>query len=307
MIHTSSQKKNVLFITVDDLRPELGCYQERHTSSAIHPNIHTPNIDKLASKSLLLKRAYVQQALCSPSRVSFLTSRRPDTTHVYDLKAYFRKVGGKFKTIPEYFKNNGYTSIGLGKIFHSGSASGFTNDERSWSWTFPYFQPENKKFWTSTKHQPSHLAVPYTVHKRKKLPDTEITKHALKILRAISNKAKFRRKPFFLAVGFLKPHLPFIIPKKFLKYYPKAEIRLPGTEYAPVQMPSIAWANYGELRKYKNLREKEFSGDINTTLPVSLVKDLRRHYYAAVTYIDALVGVILKVSNFMFLVFAVLS
>jgi hypothetical protein len=114
----SVQRKNVLFLVSDDMRPELTCFSGADFPSPVHPRIHSPNLDALAAKSLLLKRAYVQQAVCSPSRTSLLTGRRPDTTHVYDLVHYFRNVGGNFTTIPQYFKENGYSSIGMGKIFH---------------------------------------------------------------------------------------------------------------------------------------------------------------------------------------------
>ena len=98
----SSNKMNVLFMVAHDMRPDLGCFDG--PDAPVHPKIHTPNIDKLASRSLLLKRAYVQQSICNPSRTSFLTGKRPDTTHVYSLWSYFRVVGGNFTTLPEYFK-----------------------------------------------------------------------------------------------------------------------------------------------------------------------------------------------------------
>lgn len=112
----SNERKNVLFLMADDMRPELASYAG--TDSPVHPGMHSPNLDSLAAKSLLLKRAYVQQAICAPSRTSLLTGRRPDTTHVYDMRVFFRDVGGNFTTIPQYFKENGYVSIGMGKIFH---------------------------------------------------------------------------------------------------------------------------------------------------------------------------------------------
>ena len=115
---SAAKKMNVLFFVSDDMRPELASYLGPDFPSPVHPNMHTPNLDVLASMSLVLKRAYVQQAVCSPSRTSLLTGRRPDTTHVYDLVKYFRKVGGNFTTIPQYFKQNGYMSVGMGKIFH---------------------------------------------------------------------------------------------------------------------------------------------------------------------------------------------
>lgn len=116
-------RKNVLFLVSDDMRPELTCYSGPDFPTPVHPNMHSPYLDALAAKSLLLKRAYVQQAVCSPSRTSLLTGRRPDTTHVYDLTHYFRNVGGNFTTIPQYFKENGYLSVGMGKIFHVRNSS----------------------------------------------------------------------------------------------------------------------------------------------------------------------------------------
>ncbi|KAK6171255.1 hypothetical protein SNE40_019482 [Patella caerulea] len=125
------------------MRPEIGAYLGPDFPSPVHPQIHTPNLDALAAKSLLLKQSYVQQAVCSPSRTSLLTGRRPDTTHVYDLIHYFRNVGGNYTTIPEFFKNNGYRTIGMGKIFHPGPASG--NDDPI-SWTDPYYHAAYIKF-----------------------------------------------------------------------------------------------------------------------------------------------------------------
>ena len=103
--HVYFGRRNVLFLVADDMRPELGAYYGKDFPSPVHLPIHSPNLDKLAAKSLLLKRAYCQRALCSPSRTSLLTGRRPDTTHVYDLQTYWRKSGGNFTTIPEHFKN----------------------------------------------------------------------------------------------------------------------------------------------------------------------------------------------------------
>ena len=96
--------------------------------------MHTPNLDSFADKSILFERSYVQQSLCSPSRTSFLTSRRPDTTRILDLNSYFRTYGGNFTTIPQFFREKGYTSIDVGKIFHPGpDASGRDDQPYSWS------------------------------------------------------------------------------------------------------------------------------------------------------------------------------
>ena len=248
----------------------------------------TPNLDRLASKSLVMTRAYVQQATCSPSRTSFLTSRRPDTTHVYDLKSYFREVGGNFTTLPQYFKQHGYETAGMGKIFHRGQASDWDDPP---SWTLPYYQPGNKRYWNSKK--PSWYAVPPDQRKIKPLPDEQTTKHAVYMLRKLAPKAKSGEKPFFLAVGFYKPHLPFVFPEEFLARYPQSAIRLPPNRYAPQNMPDIAWSDYGELRAYHDIARLGLTGDINTTVPADVTLELRRAYYCAVSYIDSLVGKLL--------------
>ncbi|KAH3769622.1 hypothetical protein DPMN_170895 [Dreissena polymorpha] len=125
------------------MRADLGCYQGTDFPSRDDPQIHSPNIDALARKSLLLKKAYVQQAICSPSRTSFLTSRRPDTTHVYDLDTYWRKKSGNFTTIPQYFKNHGRITAGMGKIFHPVLNS---HEDAPYSWTEPYVQPRPSSY-----------------------------------------------------------------------------------------------------------------------------------------------------------------
>ena len=129
-VKTTAGLKNVLFLAVDDLRPELGTYGADFVKS--------PNIDKLASKSLVFDRAYCQVAVCSPSRASLLTGRRPDTNHVWKIAGdeYWR-TNTNATTIPQYFKENGYVSAGMGKIFHPGPPGG--NDDRKYSWSVPYF------------------------------------------------------------------------------------------------------------------------------------------------------------------------
>ena len=135
------QFKNVLFFAVDDLRPELGAYGS--------PIVKSPNIDALASKSIVFERAYCQIAVCSPSRASLLTGRRPDTNHVWEIAndEYWRNYTNA-TTIPQYFKENGYVSIGMGKIFHPGAPSG--NDDKAYSWSLPYYHaPLSSKVWYS--------------------------------------------------------------------------------------------------------------------------------------------------------------
>ena len=279
----TSSKKNVLFLVSDDMRPELGCYLGPDFPTPTHPKIHSPNLDKLASKSLLLKKAYVQQAVCAPSRASLLTGRRPDTTHVYWFDVYWRKSAGNFTTIPQHFKNNGYTSIGMGKVFHPGDSSGYDDPI---SWSEPYFHAPNLAMYNEM--DTSWLPVPKLVREKLPLPDEQLKDHAIETLKNLAPKARTGEKPFFLAVGFHKPHLPFVFPAEFLELYPN--ISLPANPYAPVNMPSIAWWNYFDLRDYHDIGSLRKGGEINSTLPDSNVIDLRRAYYSALSFTDSLIG-----------------
>ncbi|CAH1787733.1 unnamed protein product [Owenia fusiformis] len=280
-------RKNVLFLVSDDMRPEINSFLGPDFPTPIHPTMFTPNLDELAGRSLMLARSYVQQAVCSPSRTSLLTGRRPDTTHVYDLVKYFRHVGGNFTTIPQYFKQHGYMSVGMGKIFHPGHASGGDDPP---SWSVPYYHAPSAKYWGPIGRRHSWLAVDESTERQHPLPDSETAQNAIETLRKVAPKAKSGEQPFFVAVGFHKPHLPFIFPEKFIQHYPESVIRLPDNQYAPVDMPPEAWSEYGELRHYSDIAKLNASGHINTTLPKDVVLQLRRAYYSALSYTDSLIG-----------------
>ena len=142
-IHSNAQQKtNVLIFLVDDLRTELGCYNSV---------VKTPNIDKLASEGVLFDKAYCQQAICAPSRISILTGNRPETVGIYDLFTPLRKVQKDMVTIPQFFKANGYTTVSLGKVYHHGN-----DDKESWSKLVPregntYADPKNIAIMESQK------------------------------------------------------------------------------------------------------------------------------------------------------------
>ena len=229
----------------------------------------------------------MQQAVCSPSRTSLLTGRRPDTTHVYDLVTYFRDVGGNFTTIPQYFKQNGYTSVGMGKVFHPGAAS-HDNDPPSWS--EPYWLPPNEAYWNTDNT--SWLAVDKETRREEPFPDDQTTDHTIETLRKLAaNKSD---TPFFLAVGYRRPHLPFVFPEEFLELYPLEDIRLPPNQYAPVNMPVAAWTNNSEISWYKDIKQLHVKFRINATFPDDEVRKLRRAYYCALSYTDAQIGIVLR-------------
>ena len=178
----------------------------------MHYLVSAININHLLICDMLRRFSYVQQAVCSPSRTSLLTGRRPDTTHVYDLWHYFRNTGCNVTTLPQYFKEIGYRTAGHGKVFHPGHAS---NNDDPPSWTEPYYHSPDQGAFTSRNH--SWLTPDAD---DSKFPDVQVAEAAISRMRNLS------REPFFLAVGFHKPHLPFVFPKRFLDYYPQSSIHI---------------------------------------------------------------------------------
>lgn len=297
---------NVLFFGVDDLRTELGCFGPDGVPGTNHPPLVTPNFDSLAARSLLLKKNYVQQAVCSPTRTSLLTSRRIDRTKVFDLYSYWRNVSSNFTSIPQYFMEKGYYTVGMGKIYHPGTASGGKtkcgSDDKCHSWTNDvYYHSPNSGYWTGTtpgQHPEryragySWAAVPPSIEKAHPLPDTQVAENAIAVIKNMSTQLD-ADQPFFLAVGFHKPHLPFIFPESFLDMYPNSSIRLPPDQKPPKNMPHVAWSAYGELRNYLDQKKLNATGQPGTVLPAWDVLELRRAYVAAVSYTDSLVGRVL--------------
>ena len=291
-------KPNVLFIAVDDLRTALGCYGDG--------NAITPNIDRLAAGGMLFQRAYCQQAVCNPSRASLMTGLRPDTIKVWDLKSHFRHelpdrlaelpqyCGGlHFRaaqpdgvTLPEYFKQHGYSARSVGKIYHG---SPQTQDPQSWSakallnvvWkSADYLLPENQapaaENWPGYKMAATEAAdVPDNAYGDGKVADA-----------ACNLVAEFGEEPFFLAVGFRKPHMPFSAPKRYWELYERDAISAPENAEKPVGIPDFAWHKSKELRGYSDVPD---AGPI----PDDLVRRLRHGYYACVSYMDAQVGKLL--------------
>lgn len=270
-----AKRPNVLFIAIDDLRPELGCYG--------NPLIKSPNIDRLAKQGLLMNRAYCQQALCSPSRSSLLTGSRPDTTKVWNLGTHFRKALPDVVTLPQHFKNAGYFTQGMGKIYHHGF-----DDPASWS--VPSTNPKalfGRELQSTdpdaTKAEKRGPAIGKDDVPDETYHDGELAGMAVAALGELKQKSQ----PFFLAVGFIRPHLPFISPKKYWDLYDAAKIPLAPNPFPPKGAPPFAIV-YGaaELRAY--------AGTPNTpTMPDDYARELKHGYYAAVSYVDAQVGWVL--------------
>lgn len=276
-----SKKPNVLFIAVDDLRPELGCYGRDY--------IKSPNIDRIARAGMTFGRAYCQQAVCSPSRSSLLTGTRPDTTKVWDLVTHFRNAIPDVVTLPEHFKQNGYFVQGMGKIYHPGY-----DDPRSWSVPWKTAPAPTYALLKTPEVKDEDAPVPRGEKKKPGPPfesadvpddfyrDGKVANMAVETLRTLATKSE----PFFLAVGFAKPHLPFVSPKKYWDLYDPAQIKLAPNPYRPKGAPEYALTNSQELRNYVGMPAEG-------PIPDPVARQLKHGYYAAVSYTDAQIGKLL--------------
>lgn len=273
-------RPNVLFIAVDDLRPELACYGRNH--------IHSPNIDQLAKSGVLFERAYCMVPTCGASRASLMTGLRPARNRFVNYLAWAQKDAPGVTTFNTQFKNNGYYTVSLGKIFHhpQDSARG---------WSEPAWRPENMSWYRLPKNQELHEKR-QKQGKRKRGPATESADvpdnaYADGVLaeRAIADLQRLKEKdqPFFMAVGFFKPHLPFIAPKKYWDLYDHEKIQIPDNYHVPEDAPEESIHTSGELRAYAGIPARG---------PVSdeAARNLIHGYYACVSYTDALIGKLLQ-------------
>lgn len=269
-------RPNVLFIAVDDLRPKLGCYGD--------PDAITPNIDRLAERGILFENAYCQQAVCAPSRSSLMTGKRPDRTKVWNLSTHFRKALPNVVTLPQYFKKNGYHTQSVGKIYHDPASA-----QDSISWSVPatlavtgtagpkYVLDSNinkKGSWKAAATE--NADVPDSVY-----VDGKVSNAAVKILQEI------KAKPFFLAVGFRRPHLPFSAPSKYWSMYDRSLLQLPKNPSSPKGAPGIALHKSKELRGYTDVPK---TGEISE----QKIRELLHGYYASTTYVDTQIGKLLS-------------
>ena len=295
----AADRPNILFIAVDDMRPELGCYGNKI--------VKTPNIDRIAARGMVFNHAYCQQAVCSPSRTAIMTGLRPDVTKVWDLETHFRAAQPDCVTLPQHFKANGYHCSALSKVYHSGFEDGR-------SWNEPHWYPKGRAVDTDlvdytkqivTRHEVNveEFAAPSADGPERKngkgakkgpafevspkaddeLPDGATAAEAVKRIAALKSKSE----PFFLAVGFLKPHLPFVAPKKYWDLYDPNTIPLPTIDHLPAGAPEFAGHNNSELHAYPGVPKEN-------PIPVDFAKQLRHGYYACISYTDAQIGRLLN-------------
>jgi len=281
-------RRNVLFVVVDDLRPQMNCYGQEW--------ILSPNMDRLAQDGLLFERAYCQQAVCAPSRASVLTGCRPDTTTIYDLRTPVRTVMPDIVTLPQQFKQHGYETVSIGKVYHHAE-----DDLQGWSvppfrstgdWKGRgYLTDEAMEVIAQTDAEQAAMGST----RRGLGPAFEAAdvaddgyhdgKDALAAIGELDRLAELDR-PFFLALGFHKPHLPFNAPKRYWDMYDPETIPLAPNPFAPDGVTPFSLVDFGELRGYFGIPKEG-------RIPDDLARKLVHGYAACVTYMDAQLGKVL--------------
>ncbi len=279
---------NVLFIVADDMRPQLGCYGDRAVKS--------PHLDSLAQRGIVFERSYVQQALCSPSRISMLSGRYPATTGIFEIGRPLRATMPDITTLPQHFKNHGYHTRSLGKIYHVG-----IDDDVSW--TIPAWHskaPRNGPIGRAAieakrkddeakgikrqgreKGAGSHASPAFESVEGADddLLDGDCAANAIAQLR---EHAKNPTQPFLLAVGFANPHVPWVSPRKYWDLYDRAKLPLATNTFLPKGAPVFATVPAQDFPSYANVPDGE--------MPEPFQRECLHGYLAAISYIDAQVG-----------------
>ena len=281
--NTSLKKQNILFISIDDFRPKVSSYGET--------KMITPNIDKLASEGLQFNNAYTNIAVCGASRASIMTGIRPSEKRFNDFSTRASVDTPDAIPLNRIFKENGYETISYGKIYHHKDDFQEYWTEKDGGQIQSDFQDpisiariENAERGEYGKKQPT---FEYPDVDDYAYNDGKITKRAINKLKALKNE----NKSFFMAIGYVSPHLPFIQPKKYWDMYDHDAIKLADNSFQPKNSPDIAIEaqhNSAEMRKnYLDIPE-------NGQLDDNLARNLIHGYYASVTYMDALIGELIK-------------
>jgi arylsulfatase A-like enzyme len=270
-------KPNVLFIAVDDLRPQLGCYG--------HKQMISPNIDRLGAEGVIFLRSYCQVPVCGASRASLMTGVRPTKNRFLGYSTWAQKDLPAALSIAEHFKNNGYHTISNGKIFHHRTDCPDSWSEEPWRPKGVWLNYLLEKNIELAKTKPKRKGPPYEAAD---VPDNAYF-DGMVADKGISDLRRMNKtdKPFFLALGFFKPHLPFNAPQKYWDLYKPEEIDLADNPFRPKGAPDAALHNWGELRAYHNIPTK---GPLSEDMARTLVHG----YYACVSYTDAQIGRVLK-------------
>lgn len=272
---TAARKPNILFIAVDDLRPEIFSFGRGH--------MVTPNIDRLAKSGVVFERAYCMVPTCGASRASLMTGIRPARNRFVTYTARADKEAPKAITLNTHFKRNGYHTASLGKVFHSPADS-------AQGWSEEPFRPSAPRYAKAASMKNAKIkkgkkrGMPYEAGDVEDsfYGDGQTADRAVADLKRLAK----REQPFFLAVGFTKPHLPFVAPQKYWDLYPAKTISLPDNYYPPKYAPKEAIHSFGELRSYAGIPNK---GPVSDEMALNMI----RGYRACVSYTDRHIGLLL--------------
>ncbi|TWU32007.1 sulfatase-like hydrolase/transferase [Novipirellula artificiosorum] len=289
----SPSRPNLLFIAVDDLRPSMGCYGD--------PRAITPNMDGLAANGVLFNRAYCQVAVCNPSRASLMTGLRPDNLGVWTLPIHFREAMPDAVTMPQWFRKFGYTAVSHGKVYHNP-----TPDPQSWSEPIrdlrslpdPYPEGTREAVQAAMKElapsdwRKNNLRNPSTA--APDLADNELldgarTDMAIEDLRRLGKQSE----PFFLAMGYIRPHLAWVAPKKYWDMHDPSKLPVLEDQHVIPNTPAYAPSNNSELSHYVDLINMPKPWD-DEELTLEKRRQLVHGYYACASYVDAQIGRLLN-------------
>ena len=287
----AADRPNVLLILVDDLKPALGAYGD--------PVAQSPHLDRLAKRGIRFDLAYCNQAVCAPSRNNLMLGARSTSTGLYTLGMPFREAYPDAVTMPQYFSAHGYSAAAIGKVFHVGHG----NTDDTASWTEPYhFEPvvdyvlpestngeltREEAFFTNAKTGVPNKSLPRgAAWEKADVADSDYAEGRIadEGIRRLTKYAS-ADQPFFLALGFTKPHLPFNAPTKYWELYDAAQLPLAEYQERPVGAPSYAHKALGELNQYFPVPE-----NYNGILEEDLQRKLIHGYYASLSFMDAQVG-----------------
>ena len=272
--NVKNNNPNVILILVDDLRPEINCYNKTI--------IKSPNIDDLSSDSYLYENAVCNYPVCGASRASMLSGLRPNKNRFKTFKSRIDVDAPSVETIGSWFKNNGYYTLSFGKISHHKNDSPKSWSEPAWraekKWR-DYQTDENIKL--ANQNNGVGNAFEIGLNLRDNYADQKMVD---RIMKELVNFKK-SKQPFLLSVGFLKPHLPFNAPLEYWDLYDKKDIQLAKNRFQPKNTPKIAMHHYAELRKYINI-----PNDKSVEIPDSTQLKLIHGYYACISFVDDQIG-----------------
>ena len=292
--------KNVLFMVADDMRPSIGPY----ASPENKPYYSTPHLDTLARTGITFSRAYVQFSYCAPSRNSFMSGRRPDANKVYSFIGDFREFGLEWSSLPGHFVNNGYNVGGSGKLFHPNVPPNF---DQPYSWTIPYVEPGDNAtnlceevccgMTDDASYEGAGHYCGFDLKEGTYLSDQVSTKLAIGNLETFAKDYKATGKPFFVGLGFHKPHLPWVFPKQFWAKIP-ADVPTAKHQAFPADVPPIAWHECAECSSVgqpwangsNSIAYFNTKGEGRALPPQQWQSNMRRGYHASIAYVDDLIG-----------------